>query len=140
MLRFTPLRTLSAVALFVGLILVWAEVSAAWVGVARGVALALARGAAVSGSPGASVVLPVVCGSLVVVDLTLRRRVFWLCAAVAVSFGMELVLVAVWAATGAPPELIVVPGDAVQVVLPIAVLAIALSEARRTVWGPSAGR
>ena len=140
MFRLTPTRALAALALFVGLLVVWGRVSAAWVDVARSVALALSRGTAVSGSPGASIVLPIVCASLVIVDLAPRRRAFWLCAAVALSFGLELALVALWAATGAPPDLIVVPGDAVQVVLPVAVLALALAEARRSAPACPAGR
>lgn len=130
MFRMTPGRIAAAAAVFAGLLLVWAEVSAAWVALAQGVTAALSHGALAVNPPGAPIVLPVVCGAIVTVDVPLSRRLFWLGVVLVATFGCELALVAAWAVTGAPPSLIVVPGDAGQVVLPIAVLALAASEAR----------
>lgn len=120
----------AAATVFVAMMLVWGNVSAAWVGLVKAVALGLSRGTAVVVSPGASIVLPVVCGAIVVVDLSLYRRISWLCVAFVVSFGVELALVAVWAVAGAPAAWIVAPGNAVHILPAIAVLVFALSEAR----------
>lgn len=124
---------LAAAAVFFTLLLLWAEVSALWVSLGTAVVAALSQGSAAPVPPNASMVLPIACAALVAVDLTLRRRLFWVSVALAATFGLELLLIAGWALTGAPPSAVVIPGDAVQVLLPVAALALAVAESRREV-------
>lgn len=120
---------IAAASVFVALILALPRISAAWIGLLGAVALELPHGMAVAVSPGASVVLPVVCGALVAVELPLVRRFFWLGVVLVVSFGVDLALVVVWATAGLPAAWMSAPENVAQFLLPIAVLALAMSEA-----------
>lgn len=131
MFRLTPARVLASAAVLVVMLTLWAEVSALWVRLGTAVVATLSRGPSAPVPPGASILLPIVCAGLVALDLPLPRRLFWVAVAFAVTFGLELALIALWAVIGVAPSAVVVPGDAVQVLVPIGVVALGFSESRR---------
>lgn len=130
MIRFTAPRALLALALLASLLFVWAGISAAWSGFVTSAGLLVSGGASDLHSPGASLLLPIVCAALVLVDLAWRRQAFWISMALLLTLGVELLLVVIGAAVHAPIALVAIPADVVQIIAPVGVLALALAEAR----------
>jgi len=111
---------------------VWSQFSEAWTGLVNRAGLLVSDGASDLHSPGASVLVPIACAAIILVDLPPRRSVFWIVVALLGTLALEFAVVVLGAATRVPFQLVATPAGVVQVIVPMAALYLALAEARRT--------